>query len=91
MDWQTAFNIVATVAAASIGWMLRVIYDAISELRQANGKNHTEHNEIHDRISRVTEGMPNVYMRRDDFSAFAARVEGALARIESKIDHKADK
>lgn len=91
MDWQTAFNFVVGIAAASIGWMLRVIYDAISELRQADGKNQTDHNDIHDRISRVSEGLPNVYMRRDDFSAFAGRVEGALARIETKIDHKADK
>jgi len=91
MDWQAAFNLAIAVAAASMGWMLRVVYDAITELRGADLRIHDEHDTIHERISRITEGLPSTYMRRDDFVAFAGRIEDTLERIENKLDRKADK
>jgi len=84
MEPQAILNAVLSVASLIGGWALKVFYDSISELRHADG-------DLHERVTRITETLPGTYMRRDDFSAFAGRVEGALARIESKLDGKADK
>ncbi len=84
MDWQTGFNALFGMVSAIVGWILHAMYDAVNDLRQRD-------NELHDRISRHIEAEPHIYMRRDDFSAFASRVESSLARIEAKFDQKADK
>lgn len=39
----------------------------------------------------VERNLPNVYARRDDMAERFDQVLSALARIDSKLDHKADR
>lgn len=80
MDAQTLFNAVMSIASVLGGIMLKSIYDAIQELRHQDG-------EIHERIN----GIPSTYVRRDDFMNFGRDIKDSLARIENKLDNKADK
>jgi hypothetical protein len=80
MDPQTLFNAVISVASVLGGIMLKSIYDAIQELRTQDG-------DLHERIN----GIPDTYMRRDDFTNFARDIKDSLNRIEDKLDSKVDK
>lgn len=80
MDWQSAFNVVFAIAMVSGGWILKVLYDAVTELRRADG-------DIHDRVTKLATSLPDTYARRDDMK----EIKETLVRIESKIDRKVDK
>jgi len=80
MDLQAAFNIMMLIAGTFGGWLMKTIYDSIGELKVSDRR-------LHERI----ETLPGIYVRRDDFAAFAGRIEATLGRIETKIDHKVDK
>lgn len=80
MDPQIIFNGLIAAAYTFGGFMLKSIYDAVKDLRKADGV-------LHDRINT----MPATYLRRDDFMASNNRIEATLIRIEQKLDGKADK
>ena len=80
MDLQAAFNLMMLIAGIFGGWLMKIVYDSIGELKVSDRR-------LHERL----EAMPGTYFRRDDFAAFAGRIEATLGRIETKIDNKADK
>lgn len=47
--------------------------------------------ELERRMSEHEKALPDKYVRRDDFSAFKSELLTVLARIEQKLDAKADK
>ena len=87
LDAQVIFNAGISLIGILMGVMLKSIYDAIKDLRNADGELRESDGDIHERINRMTD----VYVRRDDFMSFARDIKDTLLRIETKLDGKADK
>lgn len=77
MENQQLFNLVMTGCGALGGWMLKVIWDAIRDLKGD--------------ITRLNETMHEDFVRREDFSEAVRRIEYMCERIFDKLDNKADK
>lgn len=77
MENQPLFNLIITVSGAIGGWMLKVIWDAIRDLKSD--------------ISNLNKEMHQDFVRRDDFSDAVKRIEYMCERIFDKLDSKVDK
>lgn len=84
METQGLFNIVVMCAGAFGGFLIKSILDSVKELK------HTDE-VLHSRVTELAADLPETYLRRDDFVQHLNRIETTLARIESKLDEKADK
>ena len=85
---QTIFNWVVAFAGACGGWVLKIIWDAITSLK-------------HD-IRQIERDLPEVYVRRDDFKEAVKelktdmkegfnKVDNTLALLFKKLDGKESK
>ena len=81
---QTILNWAFSIAGALGSFVLKALWDAMTQLRLDNATLVKQIGELSDKIGRE-------YVRRDDFKDHAARVEEMLARIFEKLDGKADK
>lgn len=77
MENQQLFNLIIAISGAMGGWMLKVIWDAIRDLKQE--------------VREVSQTMHNDFVRREDFSEAVKRIEYMCERIFDKLDNKADK
>lgn len=77
MENQQLFNLIMTGCGALGGWMLKVIWDAIRDLKTD--------------VKEISQTMHNDFVRRDDFSDAVKRIEYMCERIFDKLDGKADK
>jgi len=77
MDNQQLFNMVIAGSGALGGWMLKVIWDAIRDLKGD--------------VRNISQTMHNDFVRREDFSDAVKRIEYMCERIFDKLDGKADK
>ena len=84
MESQGIFNIAVACAGAFGGFLIRSVLDSIKDLKSADDI-------LHKRVTELTSDIPATYVRRDDFVQHLNRIENTLARIEEKIDEKADK
>ena len=84
MESQGLFNIAVMCAGAFGGFLLRSVLDSIKELKSTDDV-------LHKRVTELASDIPATYVRRDDFIQHLNRIENTLARIEEKIDEKADK
>lgn len=84
---QTLFNWVLSGVSVLGGWILKVIWDSIREMRQE--------------LRIIDTKMHNDFVRRDDFKEAVKdikedvkqgfnRVDQAFSRLELKLDNKAD-
>lgn len=84
---QTLFNWVLSGVSVLGGWILKVIWDSIREMRQE--------------LRIIDTKMHNDFVRRDDFKEAVKdikedvkqgfnKVDQALSRLELKLDNKAD-
>jgi len=85
---QTLFNWVVGVCGFLGGWVLKVIWDAIKELKTD--------------IRQIERDLPEVYVRKDDFKEAVReikqdmkegfnKIDGTLGLIFKKLEHKEDK
>ena len=85
---QTLINWVFAGAGAAFGWVLKVIWDAIQELKRD--------------MRQIERDLPEVYVRRDDFKdavkeikddmkAGFSSVDRTLGLIFKKLDDKENK
>lgn len=85
---QYALNWLFAAAGATIGWLVKVIWDAVGDLKRDLGN--------------LERNLPTVYVRRDDFrdatrelkadmQAHFARIESTLSVLFKKLDQKEDK
>jgi len=85
---QTIFNWVVAFAGACGGWVLKIIWDAITNLK--------------DDIRQIERDLPEVYVRRDDFKEAVKelktdmkegfnKVDATLALLFKKLDGKEPK
>lgn len=77
MENQQLFNLIITVSGALAGWMLKIIWDAIRELKE----------EIRDLGKEVHAD----FVRREDFSDAVKRIEVMCGKIFDRLENKADK
>ncbi len=77
MESQLTFDFIITVGGAISGWMLKVIWDAISEVKA----------ELRDMNKEIHQD----FVRREDFSDAVLRIETMCTRIFDKLDSKQDK
>lgn len=85
---QYMLNWLFGIAGAAIGWLVKVIWDAVQDLKRDLGN--------------LERNLPSVYVRRDDFRDITqqlrtdmqihfGRIESTLATIFKKLDQKEDK
>jgi hypothetical protein len=77
MDMTEVLQWILGAGLAVIGWFARVLYAAVSELK--------------DDLAKLREELPIHYVRKDDFREFRHNVMDALQRIETLLYQKADK
>lgn len=77
MDGQYIFNAAVALCGALGGWMLKLIWDAIRDLKT----------ELRDLNKEVHED----FARRDDFKEAVTEIKEMLGKIFDKLDAKADK
>ena len=85
---QDLFNIVLGVAGLLGGWWMRVMWESIKELQNADKV-------LVDKLSSVEVLVAGTYVKRAEVEAaittLSAAIFNKLDRIEDKIDKKADK
>lgn len=74
---QSLLNWIFGVAGAAIGWILKIIWDALTDLRK----------DMKDLNKEVHED----FVRKEDYRVDIAEVKQMLARIFDKLDTKVDK
>ena len=77
MEWQNFVDVAVGVISAFFGWLFKIVWDAIQELKadlkETNMMIHKE------------------YVRKDDYHIEMAKIEAMFQRIMDKLDGKADK
>ena len=79
-DPQAFINAILIFASAAGGWVLKIIYNSIKDLQNADI-----------RLSLTVEDIKEHYARRDDVREWHKDIKETLVRIEAKLDQKADK
>ena len=77
MESQVTFNVLMALCGTLCGWLLKVIWDAIQDLKK----------EIRD----INKEIHQDFVRKEDFSEAISRIESMCTRIFDKLDNKADK
>jgi len=82
---QSIVNWVFSIAGAAIGWVLKVLWDAVGDLKRD--------------VRQVERDLPGMYVRRDDFRDAMRelkgdmkdgfeKVEAALANLTDRLDNQ---
>lgn len=84
MDSQYLFNIAIALIGALGGWIMKIMWDALRDLQEAD-KTLTE------KVATIEVLVAGQYVRKDDFDRVADALFRKLDRIQDKLDAKADK
>lgn len=84
MDQQQFFNISVAVIGAFGGWWMRVMWQSLKELQEADAK-------LADKVSSVEVLVAGQYVKREELSRDISAIFSKLDRIEDKLDKKVDK
>lgn len=77
MEDQQLFNMIITASGALGGWMLKVIWDAISDLKKD--------------VKDLNQEIHADFLRKDDYRSDINDIKKMLAKIFDKLEQKADK
>lgn len=77
MEMQSLFNAIFGAVLMLSGWILRTIWDAVNNLKKD--------------LQDLERGLPDTYVRRDDYRDDMSEVKDMLKAIFNKLDGKADK
>lgn len=81
---QNGFNIAVGIAGALGGWWMKVMWEAVKDLKEADENLTTQ-------VSDLKVLVAGDYVRREMFDRLSDAIFAKLDRIESKLDHKVDK
>ena len=84
MDFQDLYNTAMGFVLALGGWVMRVIWDNLKDLR-------TQDNALAEKVSRIEVLVAGEYVRKDELERVVQRLFDKLEHIEMKIDRKVDK
>lgn len=77
MENQQVFNMIITASGALGGWMLKVIWDAITDLKKD--------------VKDLNQEIHADFLRKDDYRDDITEIKGMLGKIFDKLEKKADK
>tara|TARA_R100000951_G_scaffold114433_1_gene118737 strand:- start:681 stop:917 length:237 start_codon:yes stop_codon:yes gene_type:complete len=77
VEFQTLFNSLLGLVSIFVGWYLRAVWDAVSNLQKD--------------VTALERHMPSTYVRRDDYQLDITEIKSMLIRIDDKLDDKVDK
>jgi len=81
---QELFNWLVAGISGLLGFFLRVMWGAVTDLQKAD-------EEIVKKVNQIEVIVAGNYLTREDFNKFMERLYNKLETIEIKLDHKADK
>ena len=84
MATEQIVDILLSITAFALGWMLKVVWGAVQDLQ-------AEDNEIIDRLGRVELFVAQRYVTKEDMDKQISLLMAKLDRIENKLDTKADR
>lgn len=84
MDSQTLINYLVLFAGATGGWVLKVLWDSIRELKIADTA-------LADKVATIEVLVAGSYITREEFQRIISSMFSKLDRIEDKLSSKADK
>lgn len=77
MENQQVFNMVITASGALGGWMLKVIWDAITDLKKD--------------VKDLNQEIHTDFLRKDDYRDDVTEIKSMLGKIFDKLENKVDK
>ena len=83
MDFQTAFNLLATAFGAVCGWLFNNLWTAMRDLAKAD-------TDLTNKVQAIELLVAGQYVKRTEFEAKVDAMFHKLDSIESKIDRKLD-
>ena len=84
METQTVINYLVLFAGATGGWVLKILWDSIHDLREADIA-------LTEKVGTIEILVAGSYITRDEFSKTITAMFMKLDRIEDKVSLKADK
>ena len=81
---QLLFNVIIGALYLVAGWLMKVMWDSLRDLRIANTI-------LAEKVGTVEVLVAGSYAKRDELDKMAATIFLKLDRIEAKLDTKADK
>lgn len=81
---QEIINWVLAGFGATLGFLLRSVWEAVKDLQDAD-------KDLADKVGRIEVLVAGNYVRKDEMSSTIAAIFVKLDRIEDKLDSKADK
>lgn len=84
MNEQQFFNIAVAIIGALGGWVMRIMWQTLDELKTKDAK-------LADKVAQIEVLVAGQYVKRDDMDKSMSALFTKLDRIEDKLDKKADK
>lgn len=84
MEFQHAFNVAVAVIGGLAGWIMRVMWDGLTDLRKAD-------RELAEKVGSIEVVVAGQYVKRDELDRSLNALFSKLDRIEDKLDGKQDK
>lgn len=84
MNEQQFFNIAVAIIGALGGWVMRIMWQTLDELKTKDAK-------LADKVAQIEVLVAGQYVKRDDMDKSMSVLFTKLNRIEDKLDKKADK
>ena len=95
ISFQLFVNVVFTLITFLGGWVLKVVFSGIKELKDEmevlrDGRRE-DYRELSERMHNVALSMPEKFVSKDDFNTFSERMIDRFDRLDEKIDGLAKK
>ena len=90
VSFQLFANIVFGIVTFLGGWVLKVVFSGIKELKeeveQLREGRRDDYRELSERLHHVALSMPEKFVSKDDFNVFSERMIDRFDRIDQKLD-----
>jgi len=91
VSFQLFVNVVFTLITFLGGWVLKVVFSGIKELKDEmedlrDGRRE-DYRELSERMHGVALSMPEKFVSKDDFNTFSERMIDRFDRIDEKLDN----
>lgn len=83
-DWQTMFNIAASIISLLLGWVITGVRSAIRDQQRLSA-------EIAAKVQAIEVLVAGSYVKRDDMDKLTSALFAKLDRIETKVDLKVNR
>jgi hypothetical protein len=95
VSFQLFINVVFTLITFLGGWVLKVVFSGIKELKDEQEDlregRREDYRELSERMHNVALSMPEKFVSKDDFNTFSERMIDRFDRLDEKIDTLAKK